>query len=1058
MKTKFTRKFITLILSVVMIATLCVGFSVTAFAAETDYTAPAAGEAKIYGQNVNLGGDLSVKYWVEIGENVSASDLRLVVVYHGNKTELTNPTLNEKGYYVFNFEGIAPQCMGDNIAAELFIGDSETAADSKPTYSVADNLKNIYDGSDAKTQQLIIDTLEYGATAQTYREYKTDALVTSGFTAADSDTDVTVPENKPVLDDQSTAVSVSANVRYSAVNYLLFGLTGADSYDGKVTLDDSAVTGTMQDGYYAVATGAISPENFAQDFTMKYDNGDADYITLAYSVNDYCYAAYTSGTTRSMKDLASALYNYGLSAHLYLGEHSGGEATCTHGKLCDVCGTEYDTTLDSENHVSDNYSYEDNNDGTHKKICECGVTIAEAEDHTFGGNGKCVCEAVGFVYNSAENTYSVYLSGAMQTAIDYAELTGTTENPATVELMADMAVAGEPDEYGDVHQDILVNDGVVVLDLNGYTLTGSGEAWYIIAVGDENAETVATLTIIDGSEAKTGEIINTERVAVWVVEGSDLIVEGGYFEARIGVEGFNAGDITINGGTFRAETTNTYGDVSHALCPQNAQSLTITGGTFYGQNGALSIPKNIGKTVITGGSFTGGNYDLSTCGNTGFLSYDTETGNGPTFPEGLSIYTSDGALDYTLNSLLAEGAGYYDAEGNLLTLDEDAYSYEGDISVGCSHSLNTETSYTNNGDGTHTAAYTCCSATVKENHTLSYSANGAVVTASCSKDCGVADTATISATGKTYDGTAVTATVTGTGTLADEAFTVTYAVKDGNSLDSAPTNAGTYTASFTYGGETASVDFTIAKADPEPTVPTGLTATLGQTLADVSLPDGWAWADSSASVGSEGDNKFNATYTPADTANYNTITVQLTVTVSKASASVTTIPAAISGLEYTGEEQALVTAGAAEGGTIQYKLGEDGTYSETVPTASAVGEYIVYWRVVGDSDHSDTAEQSITVTISAKTVEENDVTVGNMEASYTYTGEAIKPEITVTVGGVQLTEGTDYELTYGENIYAGEGTITITFKGNYSGTVVIEFTITTAEGTGDFISDWMPVE
>ena len=32
-------------------------------------------------------------------------------------------------------------------------------------------------------------------------------------------------------------------------------------------------------------------------------------------------------------------------------EHTGGTATCTHGKLCEVCGVEYDTAKNSDNHV-----------------------------------------------------------------------------------------------------------------------------------------------------------------------------------------------------------------------------------------------------------------------------------------------------------------------------------------------------------------------------------------------------------------------------------------------------------------------------------------------------------------------------------------------------------------------------------------------------------------------------------------------------------------------------------------------------------------------------------
>ena len=90
-------------------------------------------------------------------------------------------------------------------------------------------------------------------------------------------------------------------------------------------------------------------------------------------------------------------------------------------------------------------------------------------------------------------------------------------------------------------------------------------------------------------------------------------------------------------------------------------------------------------------------------------------------------------------------------------------------------------------------------------------------------------------------------------------------------------------ATENYSEATATADFTITKANPTYTAPTGLNATYGDTLADVALPDGWAWADGTQSVGNVGTNTFKANFTPADTANYNTVSgVDVNVTVGKA--------------------------------------------------------------------------------------------------------------------------------------------------------------------------------
>ncbi|MBE6926096.1 MAG: fimbrillin family protein, partial [Ruminococcaceae bacterium] len=72
--------------------------------------------------------------------------------------------------------------------------------------------------------------------------------------------------------------------------------------------------------------------------------------------------------------------------------HTGGEATCTHGKLCDICGFEYDTTKAPDNHASENYTYTDNGDGTHTKKHECGVAVSDPENHTIENH---VCTGCG---------------------------------------------------------------------------------------------------------------------------------------------------------------------------------------------------------------------------------------------------------------------------------------------------------------------------------------------------------------------------------------------------------------------------------------------------------------------------------------------------------------------------------------------------------------------------------------------------------------------------------------------------------------------------------------
>lgn len=95
--------------------------------------------------------------------------------------------------------------------------------------------------------------------------------------------------------------------------------------------------------------------------------------------------------------------------------------------------------------------------------------------------------------------------------------------------------------------------------------------------------------------------------------------------------------------------------------------------------------------------------------------------------------------------------------------------------------------------------------------------------------------------------------------------------------------------------------------------------------------------------------------------------------------------------------------------------------------------------IIGKGDYAETIEK--TFTINAKTL-----TASNIAdiAAQTYTGSALEPAVTVTDGEKTLSEGTDYTVTYSDNTNIGTGKVTVTFKGNYSGDVVKEFTINPA--------------
>ena len=96
--------------------------------------------------------------------------------------------------------------------------------------------------------------------------------------------------------------------------------------------------------------------------------------------------------------------------------------------------------------------------------------------------------------------------------------------------------------------------------------------------------------------------------------------------------------------------------------------------------------------------------------------------------------------------------------------------------------------------------------------------------------------------------------------------------------------------------------------------------------------------------------------------NYEDITLTVNVNATDKLVPTVTAPTA-NALTYNGSEQALVTAGKTTGGTMLYRL-DNSEWSEQIPTAKNVGKYTVWYKVQGNAEYADVAEQSLTVTVS----------------------------------------------------------------------------------------------
>ena len=143
---------------------------------------------------------------------------------------------------------------------------------------------------------------------------------------------------------------------------------------------------------------------------------------------------------------------------------------------------------------------------------------------------------------------------------------------------------------------------------------------------------------------------------------------------------------------------------------------------------------------------------------------------------------------------------------------------------------------------------------------------------------------------------------------------------------------------------------------------------------------------------------------------YEKMSQDIVITVQKADIGSNRItpPTAQENLTYTGQTQALITAGSVtSGGTMQYSLTENGTYSQDIPTGTDAGAYTVWYRVIGDANHNDTEPASVAVSIGKKPLTITGVTA----VSKPYDGTTNADITSVTFDNVTLNQGTDYNVT-----------------------------------------------
>lgn len=229
------------------------------------------------------------------------------------------------------------------------------------------------------------------------------------------------------------------------------------------------------------------------------------------------------------------------------------------------------------------------------------------------------------------------------------------------------------------------------------------------------------------------------------------------------------------------------------------------------------------------------------------------------------------------------------------------------------------------------------------------------------------------------------------------------------------------------------------------------------TLADVTLPEGWAWDDATVvptvKVGSyaatltlTSDDLAAADYSQVEGYDEGTGTVKRLVAlqVNKALPTVTKVPSA-SGIVFG---QSLSDSALSDG---EASVSGSFAWADATAYPSVVDSNVTDYDVVFAPDDDDNYT-AVTVTVKLEVAPKNvaDAKVSVSVLPQEYTGSPLEPGATVVVDGKTLVVGTDYELVdFVDNIEIGTASFTVVFKGNYAGETEGTFVIEAAFVPGE---------
>lgn len=234
-----------------------------------------------------------------------------------------------KKTFKFVFDNILPQQMGDEITATLIIdGKVVYSYDAYSLLNYATKKLASDKAEDVAAHDIIVAMLNYGAEAQLYFDYKTDALVNDSLSEAQKD----LPSIKEIdavaaavsgtkvdgyawkaatLDLQST---LAFRLKFEAADINSVVITDGQKSWSLATNPECFLQGAGNTWYFYYKN--IMAHQFGKTFEITMVVDDLTAQTVAYSVNTYI-SYIGSKDTSTVDTICQALYAFGLEANKY---------------------------------------------------------------------------------------------------------------------------------------------------------------------------------------------------------------------------------------------------------------------------------------------------------------------------------------------------------------------------------------------------------------------------------------------------------------------------------------------------------------------------------------------------------------------------------------------------------------------------------------------------------------------------------------------------------------------------------------------------------------------